>query len=145
MTLSVKQLVGVINLLADPGSAANAAGILAREAAARGVLVADLMLMASSPPPATSAYRPPQRDPEPAWRNAKQVNTRPFVKSLGDGDVGLASAILSETPKAWLVEKPDGGQAWLAKSVVTNNGKDRRGRAYFSVPAWLAKKIQLAA
>jgi hypothetical protein len=72
-------------------------------------------------------------------------NSRPFVKSLGHGDVGLASKIPNETPKAWLVEKSDGSQAWLAKSAVLHPGEDRRGRAYFSIPAWLAKRIKLAA
>ena len=43
MTFSANQLRSVINMLSDPLSAANAAGILAREAKERGVLVADLM------------------------------------------------------------------------------------------------------
>ena len=39
MTLSAHQLRSVINMLSDPLSAANAAGILAREAKESGVLV----------------------------------------------------------------------------------------------------------
>ncbi len=151
MTLSAKQLIGVINLLADPLQAGNAAGILAREARARRVLVIDLMALASSTTP-TPTYRPPPPSPDPepttapTWRDVKPVDVaKPFVKSLGRGDIGLASAIHSETAKAWLVEKPDGTRAWLAKSQVLNRGEDRRGRTYFSIPAWLAKKIKLAA
>ena len=49
-----KQLRSVVNMLSDPGSAANAASILAREAKAQGVLVADLMMQATSPAPSPS-------------------------------------------------------------------------------------------
>ena len=154
MTLSVQKLRGVINLLSDPLQAGNAAFILTREAKERGVLVADLMLLVSSASTSSAqTYRPPPPPPkpeptaEPTSSDVKSYDDRakPFTKSLGDGDVGLASAILSETPKAWLVAKPDGTKAWLAKSQVLHRGEDRRGRAYFSIPAWLAKRIKLAA
>ena len=143
MTLSAQKLRSIVNLLSDPGSAANTAAILSREARERGVLVADLIGLAS-----TSASSPPTPPPSttPTWQDVEPIDDGgPYVKRISGDMVGLVSGILNETDKAWLVEKPDGSEAWLAKSVVTNHGEDPQGRAILVLPKWLCRKIGLAA
>jgi hypothetical protein len=130
MTLSTQKLVAIANMLSDPRSAGNAASILAREAHGRGILVADLIAQArastsASPPPPQSA--PPTA---PSWQDVESVNDRePYTKPIGPDHVGLVSEILAETPKAWCAQKPDGDEAWLAKSVTEKiMGKTRPDR-----------------
>jgi hypothetical protein len=122
MTLSVKQLRSVVNLLSDSGSAANAAGILTREAQTRGILVADLVsgALASKPP------SPPPRDPAPSTAPAFHD-----IEPVDDGGPYVK------------VQLPNGDEMWLAKSVVENHGDDRQGRAIFVIPKWLAKRGKL--
>jgi hypothetical protein len=144
MTLSAKQLRSVVNMLSDPGSAANAASILAREAKAQGVLVADLMMQATSSAPSPAPAPAPPSTP-PTWQDVGGDDGGPYVKRIGPDHIGLVSEILAETDLAWLVEKPDGSEAWLAKSVVQNHGGDPQGRAILVLPKWLCRKIRLAA
>ncbi|MFZ0602080.1 MAG: hypothetical protein WAN05_12100 [Roseiarcus sp.] len=146
MTFSAKQLRGVVNLLADPQQAGNAASILAREAAARGLLVSDLvaqtmasMLASSSPPPSA----PPTA---PRWQDVESIDDgSPYVKQIDADHIGLVAGVIAETPKAWCAQLPNGLEAWLAKSVVENYGEDASGRAILVVPKWLAKRIGIAA
>ncbi len=142
MTLSAHQLRSVINMLSDPGSAANAAGILAREAKERGVLVADLVAQtAPSPSPAAPA-------PKPRWQDvddeADDDGDSPIARRIDYNHYGLIAFIVAETIKAWCVETPGGRQAWLAKSIVEHHGEDPHGRAIFTLPSWLATKIEIA-
>jgi hypothetical protein len=142
MTLSAKQLRSVVNMLADQGSAANAAGILAREAKERGLLVSDLVAQSVGPAPTAPAPAPPTA---PSWQDVDDDEDvgGPYTKYIGPDHVGLVSEVLAETDLAWLVEKPDGSEAWLAKSVVQCHGEDFRGRAILVVPKWLSKKVGL--
>jgi hypothetical protein len=133
MALSAQKLVAIVNLLSDPGSAGNAAAILAREAKACGVLVADLI--ATIAPPASAA--PPAA---PQWQEVEG----PYVQRVDFEHVGLVSEIIAETPKAWCAITPNGDEAWFAKSVVENHGEDHCGRTILIVPRWRAKKIGLA-
>jgi hypothetical protein len=144
MTLSATKLRAIVNLLSDPGSAANAAGILAKEAQARGLLVADLVAqtMASPPPSSSSTSQPTSRA---SWQDVDPVDADalPYTKRIGVDHVGLVSMILGETDKAWLARTPDGGEAWFAKSVVENHGEDPQGRAILVIPRWPARRTQL--
>ena len=147
MSLSAQKLRGVINLLADPMQAASAAGILAKEAKERGVLVADLIAQATVPTPTPSAPRAP--DPgaaappaAPTWRDVEPIDDGgPYVRRIDFEHVGLVAEIIHETDKAWLMETPSGGEAWLAKSQCQHHGEDPNGRAILVVPRWLARKI----
>jgi hypothetical protein len=143
MTLSAAKLRAIVNLLSDPGSVANAAAILAREASERGLLVADLVAQTIAPP--APAPAPPSGPP--TWQDVDddEDDGGPYTKRIGPDYIGLISTILGETDKAWLVEKPDGSEAWLAKSVVQNHGGDPQGRAILVIPVWLCRKIRLAA
>ena len=51
------------------------------------------------------------------------------------------SAVLAETDKAWLAGKPDGAEAWLAKSVVKITAKIRKGGRYLSSPNGCAERV----
>jgi hypothetical protein len=142
MILSATKLRAIVNLLSDPGSAANAAGILAREAQERGLLVADLVAQTMGSAPAA----PPPPSAPPRWQDVEPADDGgPYVRRIDVDHVGLVGAILGETDKAWLVEKPDGSEAWLAKSVVQNQRGDPQGRAILVLPKWLCRKIGLAA
>jgi hypothetical protein len=68
----------------------------------------------------------------------------PYVKRIDAQNIGLVSAVIADTPKAWCAALPDGGEAWLAKSVVENHGEDPGGRAILILPRWLAAKIGLS-
>jgi hypothetical protein len=144
--LSARQLRSVTNLLSDPGSAANAAGILAREARERVCLVSDLI--ASTLAPAPSATPPP---PEPAapptapcWRDIEPIDDGgPYAKRIDAQHVGLVGVVVAETDKAWRVETPNAAPAWLPKSQCANHGEDWCGRAVLVVPNWLAAKIKI--
>jgi hypothetical protein len=146
MTLSATKLRAIVNLLSDPGSAANAAGILAREAKERGVLVADLVAQSVGPAPSPAPAPAPPSGP-PSWRDVgdEEDEGGPYTKYIGPDHVGLVSEILAETDKAWLVEKPDCSEAWLAKSVVEHHGEGHQGRVILVLPRWLCRKIGLAA
>jgi hypothetical protein len=118
VSLSVQKLRGVINLLSDPLQVGNAAFILTREAKERGVLVADLILLVSSAPTSSAqTYRPPPPPPKPeptaelTWSDVKPYDDR----------------------------AKDGAVAWLPKSYVIKRNKDRKGRSYFSIPAWSSR------
>jgi hypothetical protein len=144
MTLSATKLRSIVNLLSDPGSAANAAAILAREAKERGLLVADLVAQTMAAPAPTPSPSPAPSAP-PSWQDVEDEGSGgPYVKRIGPDLFGLVSEILNETDKAWLVEKPDGSEAWLAKSVVEHHGEDHCGRAILVIPKWLGRKIGLA-
>jgi hypothetical protein len=102
VTLSTQKLVGVINLLSDPMQAANAAGILAREAKERGLLPADLIGQVTGSAP---AYSPPP-SPQPAAAHptapsftdvADDNDGGPYVKRINADHIGLVSEILAET------------------------------------------------
>jgi hypothetical protein len=144
VTLNAAKLRAIVNLLSDLGSAANAAGILAREAKERGPLVADLVAqtMASPSAPSSSASQPTSRA---SWQDVDPVDADalPYTKRIGVDHVGLVSMILGETDKAWPAGTPDGGEAWFAKSVVENHGEDPRGRAILVIPRWPARRTQL--
>ena len=90
MTLSATKLRAIVNLLSDPGSAANAAGILAKEAQARGLLVADLIAQTTA---STRAYSPPP--PPPPFR--RQTAVAEYLSVLDDAAFGGAT---SAEPKA---------------------------------------------
>jgi hypothetical protein len=145
VALSSQKLVAIVNLLSDPGSAANAASILAREAKERGVLVSTLIVQVTSTSP--DAYTPPPPPPSaaPSFNDVEPADddTGPYVKRIGVDIVGLVSEILAETDKAWLALLPSGDEMWLAKSVVDNHGEDPQGRAIFILPRWLARKGNL--
>jgi hypothetical protein len=130
MTLTVKQLRSVANMLSDPGSAANAAGILAREAKERGVLVADLIAQMAAPAPQAPSSSPASAPPSapPTWQDVDdEDDDGPYVKLIDADHVGLVSMLLAETDKAWLVEKPDGSEAgWRSRSSSTM-AKTRKG------------------
>ena len=68
MTLSATQLRSVVNLLSDQGSAANAAGILAREAQARGLPAGDLVAQYESGAAATAPARYNVKT-DPSWQD----------------------------------------------------------------------------
>jgi hypothetical protein len=88
MTLTTAKLRSIVNLLSDPGSAANAAGILAKEAKERGLLVAGLVAQTmAAPAPIPS----PAPSPPPSWQ------VEPYVKRIGPDHIGLVSEILAET------------------------------------------------
>jgi hypothetical protein len=146
MTLTAAKLRSIVNMLADPGSAANAASILAAEARTRGVLVADLIAQAtilapSSPSPAPEPAAPPTA---PTWRDVEPIDDGgPYVRRIDVDHLGLVAEVIAETEKAWLVETPTGSEAWLAKSQCQHHGEDPRGRAILIVPRWLAFKIGL--
>jgi hypothetical protein len=150
MTFSTQKLVAIVNLLSDPGSAANAASILAREAKERGLLVADLIAQATS----GSLTAPRQPDAQPAARQTEPGfadigdgpnDDGPYVRRIDSESVGLVSEIIAETTKAWRVELPGGTAIWLAKSVVDHHGEDPQGRSIFTVPCWLARKGGISA
>ena len=143
MTLSAAKLRSIVNLLSDPGSAANAAGILAREAKERGVLVADLIAQTVAPAPQASSSSPAPTPPSgpPTWQDVDDEDgDGPYTKRIDADHVGLVAAIEAETDKAWLVVTPSDDEMWLAKSVVDNHGEDPQGRAIFILPRWLARK-----
>ena len=129
MTLSAKQLRSVVNMLSDPGSAANAASILAREAKAQGVLVADLMMQATSPAPSPPpAPAPAPSSGPPTWEDVDdEDDDGPYVKLIDADHVGLVSMLLAETDKAWLVEKPDGSEAGWRSRLSSTMAKTRKG------------------
>jgi hypothetical protein len=138
MSLTDKQLRSVVNMLSDSGSAANAAGILAREAKARGVLVADLM--AESLTPIQASAPPPPRfsdvdDDHLGVAIGKRINFNCY---------GLRTEVLGETERAWLTRTPGGGETWLPKSQVEHHGEDLAGRTIFIIPSWLWRKKGLA-
>jgi hypothetical protein len=89
MTLSAQKLRSIVNLLSDPGSAANAAAILSREARERGVLVADLIGLAS-----TSAPSPPTppASTAPTWQDVGGDDDGPYVKRI-NADHVVATAM----------------------------------------------------
>ena len=123
MTLSATKLRAVVNLLADPLQAHAAANILATEAKARGVVVADLI--------ASSAIAPPTP--------SQPIGS--YVRLIDSEHVGIVSKLIHETPKAWLVGKPgDGEPIWLPKSQCRSHGEDHRGRLIIVVPTWLAAR-----
>jgi hypothetical protein len=134
MTFSAAKLRSIVNLVSDPGSAANAAGILAKEAKERGLLVAGLVAQ-------TMAAPAPIPSPPPSWQDVEPVDDDgPYVMRIGPDHIGLVSEILAETDKAWCAQLPSGDEMWLAKSVVDNHGEDPQGRAIFILPRWLARK-----
>jgi hypothetical protein len=146
MTLTVKQLRSVANMLSDPGSAANAAGILAKEAQARGVLIADLIAQAlaptpsSAPPPAESAAP----STAPSWRDVEPIDDgAAYMHRIGANHVGLVGFVVAETDKAWRVETPNAEPAWLPKSQCEHHGEDTYGRTILIVPVWLARRARL--
>jgi hypothetical protein len=143
VTLSAKQLRGVVNLLADPLQAASAAGILAKEARERGVLVADLIAQTTAPTPIPSQAPEPAAPPTaPAWQDVTPIDGGgPYARRIDIDHVGLVSEVIAETEKAWLVETPAGAEAWLAKSQCQNHGQDHRGRVIFVLPRWLGRRI----
>jgi hypothetical protein len=109
MTLSATKLRAVVNLLADPLQAHAAANILATEAKARGVVVADLI--------ASSAIALP---PPPTFHD---VEGGSYVRRIDAEHIGVVAELLHETPKAWLVSKPsDGEPIWLPKSQCRRHG-----------------------
>jgi hypothetical protein len=131
VTLSPPQLRKVINLLSDPGSAGNAAGVLAAEAARRGLLVSDLIAetasLASSSSSPASAPRS-SSSAAPCWQDVEPADDGhgPYVKRIDADQIGLVAAILAETDKAWCIQLPNGNEAWLAKSVCENHGERPR-------------------
>ena len=103
MTLSAKKLVGVINLLSDPMQAANAAGILAREARECGVLVSALIAQVTTSSPVYNPLPPSQPAPPtaPSFRDVEPIDAGgPYVRRIDVDHVGLVSEIVAETPKA---------------------------------------------
>jgi hypothetical protein len=82
MTLSATKLCAVVNLLADPLQAHAAANILATEAKARGVVVADLI--------ASLAIAPPPPPSQPIGS---------YVRLIDSEHVGIVSKLIHETPK----------------------------------------------
>jgi hypothetical protein len=143
MTLSAQKLRSIVNMLSDPGSAANAAHILATEARARGVLVADLIAQTTAlAPPAAQAPEPAAPPTAPIWQDVAPIDDGgPNAKRIDFEHVGLVTEIIHATDKAWLVETPSGGEAWLAKSQCEHHGEDHRGRAILVMPRWLARKV----
>jgi hypothetical protein len=144
MTFSAQKLRSIVNLLSDPGSAANAAGILAREAKERWLLVSDLIgqVTASATATSPSPSQPAPSSP-PSFRDVDPIDEDdggPYTKRIGPDHIGLVSEIIAETDKAWCAQLPSGDEMWLAKSVVENHGGDAQGRAIFVLPRWLAKK-----
>jgi hypothetical protein len=123
VTLSATKLRAVVNLLADPLQAHAAANILATEAKARGVVVADLI--------ASSAIAPSPPPP------SQPIGS--YVRRIDGEHIGVVSRLIHETPKAWLVSKPsDGEPIWLPKSQCQRHGEDHQGRLIIVVPTWLA-------
>jgi hypothetical protein len=119
--LSAKQLRSVANLLSDPGSAANAAGILAREARERGCLVAG-------------------SDCDGARLGFIR---RAAARARSADHVGLVGPTVAETDKAWRVETPNAEPAWLPKSQREHHGEDVHGRTILILQQWLVHKIRL--
>jgi hypothetical protein len=137
VTLSATKLRAVVNMLSDPGSAANAASILAREAKDRGLLVADLVAqtIASTPSVAPPPPEPAAPSTAPTWQDVEPIDDGgPYVQRLGQ-HIGLVGVMVAETPK--------GADAWLPKSQVENHGEDTYGRGIFIIPTWLAKRGNL--
>jgi hypothetical protein len=123
MTLSTQKLVGVINLLSDPLLAANAAGILAREARERGLLVADLIAQTTAAAPAYSPPPPPST--APSFRDVESVDDGgPYVKRIDHDHIGLVCWIIAEGPKAWCSQKPDGEEACEDDAVQDRNAQN---------------------
>jgi hypothetical protein len=146
MTLSATKLRAVVNMLSDPGSAANAASILAREAKERDCLVADLITQALAPTPASAPSPEPAAPPTaPSWQDVEPIDDGgPYVERLSADHIGLVGIMVAETPKAWCVEAPKGADAWLPKSQCENHGEDTYGRGIFIIPTWLAKRGGIA-
>jgi hypothetical protein len=150
MTLSTQKLVAIVNLLSDPGSAANAASILASEAKERELLFADLIAQATNGPltaPRQPDARPAARQTEPGFADIGDgyVDDRPYVRRIDSESVGLVSEIIAENTKDWRVELPSGTAIWFAKSVVDHHGEGSQGRSIFTVPCWLARKAGISA
>jgi hypothetical protein len=120
------KLRAIVNLLADPLQAHAAANILAKEAAERKVLVADLIAEG------LDLAEEPLAEPESL--------TKPEGKVLNDESYGLQSLITAATEKAWLVDSPNGGETWLPRSQCQSHGLDAYGRTILIVPMWLARK-----
>jgi hypothetical protein len=139
MTLSASKLRAIINLLADPLQAGAAANILANEASERGVLVADLI--ADTAPPVSAPPTAAEPDTAPAWREVEEDGA--YTRRIDAQRIGLVADVVSETPKAWRVELPNGELAWLAKSQCEHHGEDPKGRAILIVPRWLDFQIGL--
>jgi hypothetical protein len=133
MTLDSNKLRKIVNMLSDPGSAHVAANLLSVEAKARHILVSDLIAETLGPPPMAT----------PTFTNVRTESDSPFAgigQRIDRDHYGLQSYIRHETPKAWLVERPDGEDVWLPKSQCEHHGEDPDGRAILIVPAWLARK-----
>jgi hypothetical protein len=82
MTLSAQKLRAIVNLLSDPGSAANAASILAREAQGRGLLVSDLVAQTVGPTSSTSSPAS-QPTPKPSWQDVDdEDDDGPYTKRI---------------------------------------------------------------
>ena len=123
------KLKAVINMLADPLSAPNAANVLAKEAAERKMLVADLIKEGLGVPDA------PPSAPLPVF----DVSS-PEGRVINTDSYGLQSLVTAQTEKAWLVDSPQGGETWLPKSQCKAHGVDPFGRTILIVPMWLARK-----
>ena len=123
MTLSATKLRAIVNLLSDPGSAANAASILAKEARERGLLVSNLV--AQTIAPASSTSSPPPSAP-PRWQDVGDEDDGPYTKRIDADHIGLVGVLVAETPKAWCVETTNGADAWLPKSQVVEPTGGRR-------------------
>lgn len=134
--LGPDKLRAVVNMLSDEGSAHVAARVLAREAAERGLLVADLIAQVLG----TKASPPP---PPPSWHEAGTFHSddsRGSGKKISAQDYGLQSYVKRQTDKAWLVRSPKGEDMWLPKSECSDQGEDLAGRTIFIIPMWLARK-----
>ena len=131
MTLNAARLRAVVNLLADPLQAHAAAHRLSEEAKERGLLVSDLIQEALAPSPL-------------ALTVVADVDDGTAIGRRIDADhYGLRASVIAETEKAWLVETPSGGEAWLPKSQCEHHGEDAAGRAILIVPVWLARRKEL--
>jgi hypothetical protein len=132
VTLDSNKLRKIVNMLADPGSAHVAANLLATEARERHCLVADLIAETLAPPSMAT----------PTFTDVRTESDNPFAgigQRIDRDHYGLQSYVAHETPKAWLVEGPDGEQVWLPKSQCEHHGEDPSGRIVFTLPVWLAK------
>jgi hypothetical protein len=150
MTLAGPKLRAVVNLLSDPLQAHAAAHLLAQEAKARGVLIADLVALAtaSTEPPGASKAAPAAAPAAPEFRDLHDLDDgrlqTTLVRRINPQTVGLIGELRVETEKAYCVRGPNGAEIWLPKSQAEHHGEDPVGRSIFVLSAWIARKKGLA-